>query len=219
MSQQRQSIVVSSPKSAIMPFAPIAGLRTTGCLFHRCSRLKHGILSANASSPQGLRKLKGEGGNDIIEYAFIFMIFMSMLLGIVDFSRVLYTYHFLSNEAREATRWAAVNGADCGPQTSTNPSGDNSCDGVGGMNNGTASGSDILAYVQNHTPPGIDRTKINVTATWTVGLNGPTTCTTTPQAPGCTVEVQVSYPFTFIVPFIRSTPLTLSSTSEMIIIH
>ena len=115
-----------------------------------------------------MRKFTGEDGNGLVEYALVLMFLMSMLLGIVDFGRALYTYHFLSNAAREATRWAAENGAACGPYDAvSNPTGDNSCNGVGGMNNGSASGADILTYVKNHTPPGIDPAQINVTSTWT----------------------------------------------------
>ena len=163
----------------------------------------------------GLRKLKGECGNNLIEYAIVFMFFISMLLGIVDFSRALYSYHFLSNAAREATRWAAVNGAACGAQSPSNPAGDNSCNGVGGMNNGPASESDIQTYVTNITPPGVDSTKLTTTASWP----GTGAVCAVPKNPGCPVEVQVSYPFNFVVPFIRTTPLTISSSSEMIIVH
>lgn len=164
----------------------------------------------------GLRNLRGEAGNGLVEYALVFMVFISMLLGIVDFSRALYTYHFLSNVARDATRWAAVNGATCGAQSPSNPSGDNSCNGVGGMNNGPASLSDIQAYVSNHTPPGIDPTQVKVQGpTWP----GTGAVCAVANSPGCPVQVQVSYPFTFVVPFISTSPLTLSSSSEMTILH
>lgn len=170
-----------------------------------------------SSSPAGLRGLSGEDGNGLIEYALIFMFLMSMLLGIIDFSRALYSYHFLSNAAREATRWAAVNGATCGALTASNPAGDSSCNGVGGMNNGPASATDIQNYVTKITPPGVDATQVTTTASWPG--TGPSTCSTTVNAPGCPVEVQISYNFTFIVPFIRAAPLTISSSSETIIVH
>jgi Flp pilus assembly protein TadG len=148
-----------------------------------------------------MRKLKGEDGNNLIEYALVFMVFMSLLLGIVDFSRALYSYHFLSNAAREATRWAAVRGNTC-----TN---DGSCAAE-------ALQSDIQTYVTSITPPGVDSTKLTTSAFWSGA--GPV-CLNDAHSPGCTVEVQVSYQFDFVVPFIRSTPLTLSSSSEMTIVH
>jgi len=157
--------------------------------------------SAQASPASALRKMKGEAGSNLIEYALIFMVLMSLLLGIVDFSRALYTYHFLSNAAREATRWAAVRGATC--------ANDGSCTAA-------ASPSDIQTYVTNITPPGVNSAQLTTTPSWP-GTGA--TCLGGGNNPGCTVEVQVSYSFTFVVPFIRSTPLTLSSSSEMTIVH
>jgi Flp pilus assembly protein TadG len=159
----------------------------------------------------GFRPLKGEAGGALVEYALIFMVFMTMLLGIFDFCRALYAYHFVSNAAREATRWAAVNGNACG--------GDSSCNGVYGMNSGPASQTDIQNYVKNHAPLGIDPTKLTTTPSWPVQAKGPTICTTTQNAQGCTVEVTVSYSFTFNFPFVHTNPVTLSSASEMIIAH
>ena len=192
MSQERESEIVC--------VAQTGTLRTQGSLFHRLRRSKRGAGFVNATPMPGLRKLRGEDGNNLIEYALTFMFFMSMLLGIVDFSRALYSYHFLSDAAREATRWAAVRGATC-----TN---DGSCTAA-------ASSADIITYVTNITPPGVDSTKLTTTATWP----GSGTACNVANNPGCPVEVQVSYNFTFVVPFIRTTPLNLSSTSQMIILH
>jgi Flp pilus assembly protein TadG len=175
----------------------------------RCFKRNAGI--GGAKRADGFKRFKAENGSALIEYALVFMFLMSMLLGIMDFGRVLYSYHFLSNAARDATRWASVNGAACGAQTPSNRTGDNSCNGVGGMNNGPASEKDIQTYVTRITPPGVDPTNLTTTAIWPGcgGLN----------SPGCPVEVTISYKFNFAVPFIRSTPLTLSSSSQMIIVH
>jgi Flp pilus assembly protein TadG len=159
----------------------------------------------------GLRQLKDDSGSGMVEYAIVFVLLMTMILGMIDFGRALYSYHFLSNVTREATRWAAVNGATCG--------GDNSCDGVGYMNNGTASNTNIQTYVTSHTPPGIDTTKITTTVTWPINADSPAVCSTTPKSPGCTVQVQTSYVFSFLFPWVHSGTLTMSSTSDMIIAH
>ena len=72
------------------------------------------------------------------------MVFMSMLLGIADFSRALYAYHFVSHAAREAARYAMVRGCST---ISTN------CPTAGNR-------SRVLpAFVQN-VPLGIDATKV-----------------------------------------------------------
>ena len=45
-----------------------------------------------------------------MEFALIVVVMIAMLLGIIDFCRVTYAYHFVSEVAREATRYAAVHG-------------------------------------------------------------------------------------------------------------
>ena len=173
-----------------------------------------------------IRQLKGDCGSALVEYAIVFLLFMTMIMGTIDFGRALYTYHYLSNVTRDAARWAAVNGADCGPP----PIGDNSCNGQGYMNNGPVKQSDVQTFITNHTPPGIDTGKLTTTVTWPVSTDSPATCATTQNAPGCTVEVQLSYAFSFISPLVsRVIPATacgkntanlcLNSVSEMIIAH
>jgi Flp pilus assembly protein TadG len=169
----------------------------------------------------GFRRLKGEEGSGLVEYALIFIVFITMLLGIMDFCRMLYAYHFVSNAAREATRWASVNGSTCAD--------DNSCNGTSPMNNGPASLTDVQNYVSAlAVPAGINTSStgcggsacLTTTPTWNpAGSNGPTICSTTVNYPGCTVEVQVSYSFNFLFTLVHTSPVTLSSTSEMVIVH
>jgi len=178
----------------------------------------------------GLRRLRGEEGSGLVEYALIFILFVTMLLGIMDFCRMLYAYHFVSNAAREATRWASVNGSTCQD--------DSSCNGTSPMNSGPASLTDVQSYVNAlAVPAGINTSSgcgstgnsscLTTTPTWNpAGSNGPTICSTavngsgpTPNYPGCTVDVQVSYSFNFLFPLVHISPVTLSSTSEMVIVH
>jgi Flp pilus assembly protein TadG len=154
-------------------------------------------------------KVLCEEGSALVEYAFTLIVLMITLVGIMDFGRALYTYHFLSNAAREATRWAAVNGSTC--------SNDSSCNGTGNMNNGPASGSDVQSYVKNHAPSGIIPTSLTINPSWPG--NGTTACSSTPNSPGCPVEVEVAYRFNFLAPIVSSTSMTLTSTSEMLIAH
>jgi Flp pilus assembly protein TadG len=152
--------------------------------------------------------VKGEGGS-VVEYGIVVMMLMTMLLGIVDFSRALYSYHFVSHAAREATRWAAVNGATCRS--------DNSCNGEGYMNNGPATQAAIQNYVKGMTPLGIVSSQVTTTASWPG--NGTGACPAGSEEPTCPVEVQVSYNFHFFFWFVSKKTLTLSSTSQMVISH
>jgi Flp pilus assembly protein TadG len=169
------------------------------------------------------RPAKSEEGSSLVEFALIFLVMMAMMLGIIDFCRAVYVYHFVSNAAREATRYAAVRGSTC--------TGDGSCTDDGNCTN-YATATCVPTYVDSIAPPGIDTGSkgcggsacLTTTPTWPVQANGPTVCSTTANAPGCTVKVTVSYSFSFIFPivykpFSSTGTLALSSSSEMIIVH
>lgn len=157
---------------------------------------------------------KGERGDALVEFALVVMLFFLMVFGIVDFGRAFYTYHFLSTAARSATRWAMVNGSDCNS--------DASCNGTAPMNSGPASETDVQNYVKGLVPTGIDSTKVVTTACGVVGGGvcsaSPPSCTVI-NGPGCTVSVTVSYNLNFLVPFVHSGTVALSSNSSMIIAH
>lgn len=172
---------------------------------------------ALSRAPKGTTEFHRERGASLVEFAFIFMVFITMVFGIIEFSRALYAYHFVNNEAKRATRWAAVNGYTCAD--------DGSCDGTGGMNNGPASATNIQDYVANGAPMGINPNDITTAVSWPVQPGTPAYCNSASpyythyNDPGCTVEVHVSYEFHFLFPFIHNSPITLSSTSEMVITH
>jgi Flp pilus assembly protein TadG len=145
------------------------------------------------------------------------------MLGIIDFCRAAYSYHFVSDAAREATRYAAVRGSTC-----TN---DGSCANDGNCTN-YATRTCVPTYVESIAPPGIDTSStgcggsgcLATSASWTPLANSPAVCNSTNNAPGCTVQVKVSYTFTFLFPLVYRTfsstgTMTLSSSSEMIIVH
>ena len=167
--------------------------------------------------------LKVEQGSSLVEFALIFLVMMAMMLGIIDFCRAAYSYHFVSDAAREATRYAAVRGSTC-----TN---DGSCANDGNCTN-YATRTCVPTYVESIAPPGIDTSStgcggsgcLATSASWTPLANSPAVCNSTNNAPGCTVQVKVSYTFTFLFPLVYRTfsstgTMTLSSSSEMIIVH
>jgi Flp pilus assembly protein TadG len=143
-------------------------------------------------------RLAREEGSELVEYSVTIILLLTMLFGIAAFGQALYSYHFIAHAAREATRWASVNGATCATDC-TKPAGQN----------------EVQTYVDNMIPPGIDSSQLKVTASWpsTTGI-----CAV-PNAPGCPVEVQVTYTFHVAVPLVPIGPLALSSSSQMIITH
>jgi hypothetical protein len=140
-------------------------------------------------------------GSGLVEQALVLTILLTVMFGIIDFGRALYTYHFVSEAAREATRWASVRG--------------NSCVGLpGGC---PADPTDVQTYVSNVSGMGLDPARITATASWPIKPYSNPSCPANNNNPGCVVQVKVDYAFQFIVPFLPSAAFTMSSTSEMVI--
>jgi len=158
--------------------------------------------------PAGSGLSDGVGGNTqrgstLTEFALILPLLLAAMFGVIDFGRALYTYHFVSDAAREASRWASVRGSQC----------------IAGLPGCPAGVSDVQDYVTSIVPPGIDpsTTSLTVTPAWLPPPGNPASCTGAPNSPGCAVQVQVSYKFKFFLPFMPRSTYTMQSTSEMVI--
>jgi Flp pilus assembly protein TadG len=174
--------------------------------------------------------LKRASGATIVEFALVFIILITMLFGIAEFGHMLYAYHFVNHAAKEATRWAMVNGLTCNNDSTFSTNLKGSCTApvtcVAGSCATCTSGcvsatsTDISHYVQMITPQGIDTTKVTVTPTWP-GTSDFCVAIVTHNGPSCPVDVQVSYSYNFLFPLIKieTGAVTLSSKSEMVIAH
>jgi Flp pilus assembly protein TadG len=155
----------------------------------------------------------GQRGNSMVEFALAATAFLLVLFGILEFARVLYIYHTVSNAARLASRWAMVRGSGCTVLDHCN-----------------ATSSDIQTYVQSIVPivdttsttaSGCSSAGLCVIATWSTNTGPSASCDQSSPAnynsQGHIVCVTVKYPFAFAVPLVSSTGLTLSSSSQMVI--
>jgi Flp pilus assembly protein TadG len=180
-----------------------------------CTHSGSDLLAHNAP----FCRRRGERGAALVEYAFVLILFLSLLFGISGFGHALFVYHHLNNAAKEATRYAAVRGSNCSNDSSCLAS--NSASGV----TGPTTIADVQQYVKNITPQSIDSAQLTITvcgvsdAAVACPASGPAVCAATVNSPGCTVSVQVQYAYNFIFPLIQTTPINMSSTSEMIIVH
>jgi Flp pilus assembly protein TadG len=86
-----------------------------------------------------------EVGTGLLEFGLVMVVFFMFVFGVMDFGRALYTYHFVSNAACEATRYAVVRGS-----SSTDP----------------VTAADITSYVKSITPLGVDPDSLTVSTTW-----------------------------------------------------
>jgi Flp pilus assembly protein TadG len=157
------------------------------------------------------RSVHGESGSAIVEIALALTILFPMIFGIMEACLGVYTYHFISEASREATRYAIVRGSTYTTNCSTPPN-DATCVAQGGSNTG-----DITTYVQNLNFPAINPAKMTVNSTW-LKSDG-TACGTTNscKAIGNQVKVIITYHFPLSVPFIPVSTWTMTSTSQMVI--
>jgi Flp pilus assembly protein TadG len=167
-------------------------------------------MVAVATGDTQRRSAHGECGAGILEMALSLTILIPFLFGIMEVCLGAYTYHYISEAAREATRYAIVRGStfttDCSGVTLA------TCIAQGGNNSG-----DIATYVQNLSFPGIDPNKMTVNSTWLTSAG--TACGTTDSCkpPGNFVQVTILYNFPLSVPFVPVATWTLTSTSQMVI--
>lgn len=134
-----------------------------------------------------------ERGQALVELAVASVVVLFLIFGTLDFGRALYTYDFIGQAARSATRLAIVSAGPCAGSGVT-----------------TACESAVQSAIYANTP-GIDASKLQPPVFTWEGADA--TCPGTAQ-PGCTVTVEIDYPFTFMLPIPAQ---TLRATSQMVI--
>jgi Flp pilus assembly protein TadG len=131
------------------------------------------------------------------ESAIAMALALMVFIGIVECGRALYTYHAVANAARLGSRYAIVRGSTCSAADCP------------------ATSASIRTYVRNATPM-VDQSELSVDTTWATSA----ACTSggpSPNAPGCLVSVQVTYPFQFNIPLVPLPQVSMTSTSQMLI--
>jgi Flp pilus assembly protein TadG len=168
------------------------------------------LVRADNLSSQG-EAVPGELGAALVESAFALTFLLIFMFGIMQVCLALYSFHFVANASHEGTRYAIVRGATWGAACASYT--DVAC---------TATPAQIASYVTtNFSFPGIHLATSDVCVEYfaSVPASASTSCTanTTPNAAGDIVQVTISHPFTFTIPFMRSYTYNLASTSQMVI--
>lgn len=147
------------------------------------------------------RNFRSEEGAEIVEFAFAATALFVFFFGVIELGIVLFMQNTAAEVARDTSRWASVRGSDCANPPIT----DGTCTtGVG------TTKAQIEAYAQADLPGASGMT---VTPTWYTASG---TATSTDPGAGGSVKVVVSYTFAS-VPFISSSGLTVTSTSQSVI--
>jgi Flp pilus assembly protein TadG len=166
----------------------------------------------NAALLERLRHFRqDQRGDALIEFAISVTVMLTMVFGVMDFSRAVYVYHFLPYAAGQGIRYAAVRGSTWGSTT---------CTGTATLDC-AATSANITSYVQSIAPPGVTASTLTVTTTWPGTTPSGSACISTNgvNSPNCLVKVSVSCPFSFVLPFLPSTALTFAASSEQIILE
>jgi Flp pilus assembly protein TadG len=175
--------------------------------------LKRRVFAKRGHAAQALHS---EEGATLVETAIAMSVFLCVLLGVIQMSLALYAYHFVSDAAREASRWAMVRGTQCTGNISTS-----FCSPTSRLATG-ADNADIQAYVRSLGYP-LSGNLTTSTAWYNPAGAAPSTTWTlcgigaACKVAGNQVTVTVSYSFPLNIPFWKTTNLGVSSTSSMVI--
>lgn len=134
----------------------------------------------------------GECGESLVEFAFASVLFLSMVLGAIEFGIAVWNYNLVSDLAQEGARFAAVRGQTSGT----------ACSGMALPC--SASNGDVQAFVQSRAAG------LSVTVTTPSGAPGTIVA-------GNIVEVRVAHTLTVgggVIPFWN---FPIASTARMIV--
>jgi Flp pilus assembly protein TadG len=140
-------------------------------------------------------RLRSERGGALIEMAFSFPILVIVSVGLIEICMAFYTHAYISELAREGSRYAMLHGPTCVTAPSAT-----SCE---------VTAAQVNAYVSAISLPNLGGG--TMTPATTFGTGG--------EVVGGTVVVTVTYTFPFRVPFLPSKTLTMSSASTMTIVQ
>jgi Flp pilus assembly protein TadG len=147
-----------------------------------------------------------EEGSSLVEFALSAAILLALVLGIMGFSLVAYSYLYVSDAARQGTRYAMVRGnsqtSDC---TAPGPA------------NCIAQTADIQTYVQNGALPGLKGSNLTVTSTWLTSAGASCGTTDSCKSPGNQVRVTVSYSYPLSLGYLPHQTFSMSSRSQVFI--
>ena len=190
-------------------------------------RLVHGVRG-RGSAWRG-KGISREQGSTLVEMALAMAVYSAMFIGIIKLCLGIYTYNYVSDAAREATRWAVVRGANSCTISSTFPSCNLLPTNITSATNPAA--NPVLNYIYALNYPSMNTSNLSATVTWWVAsqnASGSTSWTT--QCTGATdangnpcnatgnqVRVVVTYSYPLTIPFSVNKSLALTSTSEMMI--
>jgi Flp pilus assembly protein TadG len=167
----------------------------------RCLRVLFQPEKRQLPEREGAKRafLRGEIGAQLVEMALALPILVGLMFGLMEVCLALYSRAYISELAREGSRYGALHGANC-----ANSYSGGSC---------TVTAAQIGTYVTSLSLPNLGAGTVNVdTVAAHMFPDGD-------QVSPHRVKVKVTYVFPYKIPFVTSSNLTMSSTSVMTIIQ
>lgn len=151
-----------------------------------------------------LAALGDESGASLVEFTVSAAVLFVMLFGIIECSLALYVYNYVSDAARQGSRYAMVRGTNCNRLADC-----------------AVSQAQVQTYLRGFQYPGLNVNNLTATVTWfSASATTPTTwtaCGTPCRAAGNAVQVQVRYTYPLSIPWWKSATVNIGSISQMVI--
>jgi Flp pilus assembly protein TadG len=155
------------------------------------------LFQGKAEGGPKRRSRCGEEGQSLVEFALTLPILLGFIFGLFQVCMAFYSSQYISELAREGTRFAIFHGPNCTTSAGA------SC---------TATATQVGAYVTGLKWPNLGGGTVSVdTAVGDMYPSG--------EVIGKPVVVTVTYIFPYKIPFVSSQTLTLKSSSQMTILQ
>ena len=182
-----------------------------------------------------LKTMLLEDGAAMVEMGLAAVVAFAFLFGIVETSYMLYSYNYVSNAARDASRYAAVRGPNSCNDANVTPFPNCNLKPTSFTSTTVAANNPLLKYIESAGYPGLTPSKTSLEVKYMVATKtsaGLTTwaydskCSSTSDLDtngnacnnvGNMINVKVIYQFPLNIPFWRSVTVPVGSTSQMMI--
>ena len=182
-----------------------------------------------------LQTMLREEGAAMVEMGLSAIVAFMFLFGIVETSYMLYAYNYVSNAARDATRYAVIRGPNSCNDATVTPFPDCGLKPTNFSSTTDPTNNPLLAYIEGMGYPGLNPSNTSLEVKYMVATKtaaGATTwaydstCSSTSDIDangnacnnvGNMVNVKVVHNFPLNIPFWKSMTVPVGSTSQMMI--
>ena len=194
---------------------------------------RSGVRSARRAI--GGWRIAREDGAMLVETGIAAASLLMVLFGMIEICWLLYSYNYVSNAARDATRYAVLRGPNSCNDATNKPFPDCNLSPTKFTSTSDRTQNPLLDYVESKGYPALSSTNTTMEVTFVVATKTSAGLTTWATDSSCSstsdtdsngnacnnvgnmVRVKVTYNFPLNIPFWRSVTVPVTSTSQMMI--